>query len=87
MSNVVKLASSRERPAVRACGTCRFNADDSLSMGSTLCNLFRTYQLSALNQEVLCGSERRGWEALPPLPPHHPGIFERVWRFLFGGRA
>ena len=67
-ADIVKLASSRERPAVRACATCRFLLDQKRPMfwkcgaeGGRYTQFLR--QPHALSD---CGETGRLWEPRPP---------------------
>lgn len=75
---VVRLASSREHVATRACCTCAHRRRD------TKCGALGRYQQTARQYAHLCGPDGRLWEARPP---RTRGVIERLWRYLFGGTA
>lgn len=68
--------------AVRARGTCRHTANAQSSFARCGANGF--YLTVSRGSSYLCGSSGRLWELKPP---RHIGIFERVWRWLFGGES
>ena len=79
MSNVVKLASSREHPQTRACSTCRHarNIGDPFYQK---CVAFGLYTSTARLYEWYCGHDGNFWE---PRPPEPPGLWQRLLdRFL-----
>lgn len=67
--------------AVRACGTCRHRRGHGFYME---CNAVGRFAGSARMAGGGCGPNSSLWEARPP---RQRGIFERAWRYLFGGRA
>ncbi len=65
MADVVHLATSRESPAVRACGTCRYQrrvgfSDRMCGAVENQCCTVRMYQASG------CGPAGLLWEPRPP---------------------
>lgn len=79
-AEIVKIASGRERPAVRGCDTCVHRKGEAPSLNG--CGVFDILCAYARGPGLCNGGEK--WE---PKPPRIPGIFERTWRFLFGGRG
>lgn len=82
-ATVLRLASSQEKP-VRACATCRY-AREMHHVRFAKCAATGHYISTERNVGFVCGPEGRMWEAAPPKPPRTPGIFERAWKWLFGG--
>jgi hypothetical protein len=83
MAEVIRLAVSQPKP-VRACATCRYGRDLEKDLHYAKCAAtgdFINFERRA-NWGGICGPEGRLWE---PRPPRTLGIFERAWRFLFGG--
>lgn len=80
---VLRLASSQEKP-VRACATCRY-AREMNRLIYAKCGASGMYIANERRVGVVCGPEGLMWEPAPPKPPRTPGIFERAWKWLFGG--
>lgn len=83
MAEVIRLASNQAKP-VRACATCRHLMPDSAPRYKPLdrCGVSYLRAVDERSRDGICGFDGRMWE---PHPPRTPGIFERAWRFLFGG--
>lgn len=83
MAEVIRLASSQPRP-VRACGTCKHGWDLRKTLRYARCaatGQFIEFERRP-NWKNVCGPDGLLWEAQSP---RTIGIFERAWRFLFGG--
>lgn len=68
---------AREQLPTKACGTCRHAVKDER------CSALGLYQSVARAHATACGQVGLFWE---PRGARQLGIFERIWRFLFGGR-
>ncbi len=69
--------------AVRACSTCRHQIKSANGPGTNKCGAIGGGYTSIERRYVHgpCGMAGKMWE---PRPPHHPGIIEKVWRWLVG---
>lgn len=76
MSNVIKLASARERPVIKACGTCKH-------MRSSNPMFQKCAAVGDYTSTVRLGECRDGaiWEP----KPEWPGFFRAMRRFFLGG--
>lgn len=81
MAEVIRLASIQPRP-VRACATCR-HATLVENPVLNACAAVGEYTGIERLPGRACGPAGLLWE---PRPLRTIGIFERAWRFLFGGR-
>lgn len=82
--NVIRLATSNQSPAKRACSTCRHREWDSLIALHRCGALGFQCRHERADERGQCGSSGLMWE---PIPPRQRGAFERAWRWLFGGRG
>lgn len=78
---LASAVSEGREMASRVCGSCRWRR--GTSDGFERCQATAFYCNIAWSSPNLCARGRL-WE---PKPPRQLGIFERAWRFLFGGRA
>lgn len=80
MAEVIRLATNQPKPA-RACATCRYHERSYVHRG--ICGATGIIARIERNYPGPCGPAGLMWESRSP---RTPGIFERAWRFLFGGR-
>lgn len=81
MTAPIRLATSQERVPVRACGTCAHVRDDIWTPGALHCSMFSLGAQAARASHRMCDREAFFYQA------RQPGIFERAWLWVFGGKA
>ncbi len=92
---LIRTAEQAKGEPVRACATCKYvvsprsqlaNCRYVVSPRSQLatCSATGSFTSTERHSSGPCGPEGKMWE---PRPPRQRGVFERAWRWMFGGRS